>query len=155
MLILLALFTDFLAASLCSSWVVHAVLAYLLVRVSLPAEQTPWAAIAATSAGFMLTDFAAHGIMGMGFIYLVPTIFILLRLKTMLVHGAAWLVFGGFLAFFVYEALVCRGSVTITKISFNLVVGYLTLLGLRGNRGLRSRAVRSRKVWTPSRKDAS
>jgi|GEM_PF-5383490 len=155
MLILLALFIDFLVAGLCDSWVVYTTLAYLLVRVSLPAEHTPWVVITLASAAFTLTDFAAHGIIGMAFIYLIPTIFILLRLKTMLVHGAAWLVFGGFLAFFIYEALVCGGSVTITKISFNLVVGYLTLLGLRGNRGLRSQTVKSRKVWTPSRKDAS
>jgi hypothetical protein len=155
MLILLALLTDFLAASLCSSWIIHTVLAYLLVRVSLPAERTPWAIITLASAAFMLADFAAHGIAGMGLVYLVPTVLILLRLKTMLVHGAAWLVFIGFLGFFFYEALVCGGNVTIAKISFNLAIGYLTLLGLRGNRGSRPRAGGLRKVWTPSRKDAS
>ena len=153
MLILLALFADFFVASLCSTWMLHSVLAYLLVRVSLPAERTPWTMITLASAAFLLTDFTAHGVLGMGFLYLVPTLFLLLRLKTMLVHGAAWLVFIGFCGFFAYEALVCGASVTIVKISLNLIVGYLTLLGLRGNRVSRSSGMR--KVWTPGRKDAS
>ena len=155
MLILLALFADFLTASLCSSWVLHSVLAYLLVRVSLPAERTPWAMITLASTAFLLTDFAAHEILGMGFLYLVPMVLLLLRLKMMLVHGAAWLVFIGFCGFFAYESLVCGASVTIIKISINLLVGYLTLLGLRGNRASRPRASGVRKVWTPGRKDAS
>ena len=155
MLILLTLFIDFLAASLCASWIIHTILAYLLVRVSLPAERTPWVIITLASTAFLLTDFAAHGVVGMGFLYLVPTVLILLRLKTMLVHGAAWLVFLGFVGFFAYEAFVCGGSVTIIQISFNLMIGYLTLLGLRGNRVSRPRVSGMRKVWTPGRKDAS
>ncbi len=155
MLILLALITDFFIASLGHSWIMHSTLAYLLARVTLPAEKTPWVSILLASTAFLLTDFVANGIFGIGFLYLIPMLAVLLRLKTVLVHGATWLVLIGFCGFFAYEAFVCGGQVTIIEITINLAVGYLTLLGLRGNRVSRPRASGMRKVWTPSRRDAS
>ncbi len=156
MLILLTLVIDFLVATFAGTWLIHSTLAYLLARVVLPAEKTPWWGIVTGGMAFLLTDFAVHGIFGVGFMYLIPMLVLLLRLKTVLVHGATWLFFIGFCGFFAYEALVSGGGqVTIIKIISTLVVGYLTLLGLRGNRALRPRASGVRKVWTPNRRDAS
>ncbi len=155
MLILLALFIDFLAASFFSSWIIHTVLGYLLARIVLPVEHTPWGVIFIASTAFMVTDFAAHGVFGLGLLYLIPTMLVLLRLKVMLAQGATWLIFLGFCLFFIYESALCGAHVTIVQIISNLVVGYLTLLGLRGNRAPRPRASGMRKVWTPSRRDAS
>jgi hypothetical protein len=155
MLILLALAVDFLVANMWQGWLLHCVVAYLLVLLALPEKEGAHVAISIASGAFLITDFAAHGLFGAGFLFLIPIILLLKRLKIILVHGSSWLVAIGFFCFFFYEGLLFPRGVTLLGILSNLIVGYLILLGLRGNRSSALRAHGGRKVWTPNRKDAS
>jgi len=157
MLIFCLLAVDFLVAALAGTWLAHAVLAYLLALLALPSKEQgrhDWRILVAATA-FLITDFAVHGSFGQGFLYVIPAFFLLNRLKVLLVHGAVWLVFIGFSGFFLYEWLLCPASVTLARIVINFILGYIILLGLRGNHSFLPRGRRGRKVWTPSRKDAS
>jgi hypothetical protein len=153
MFVLVPILVDFLAASFYCQWLLHTVVAYLLADIALSEDIN--FSLGCSGLAFLLTDFAEHGQFGSGLLFLIPILLLLRHLKVVLVHGSTWLVGIGFFGFFLYERLLFPGGMTVWQILINLILGYLILLGLRGNRSPSSCAAGGRKVWTPNRKDAS
>ncbi len=165
MIAIIFLFIDFLCAALFQEWLVYSTLAYLIASIITLRQPEKKATFWITVNAFLLLDFAIYGRFGLGLIYFLFVLFAIRVLKTALLKGDKALFFACLTLYFVMENALWFNLlmyqpqpflVTTIKIFINLVVGYVTLWGMQGNRSLRPVSViRGRKVWTPSRKDAS
>jgi hypothetical protein len=112
---------------------------------------------------FSLENFLIFDRFGIELIYLLPVALAAYHLKKALLQGRAIVLTAIIMGFFISEKMLIMPiftdislawSVTILKISINLMLGYSALLGRLGNRWL-SLVGSGRKVWTPNRKNAS
>lgn len=161
--ILLFLF-DFFCWNLLEQWIVYSLMAYFVVYFVRTDQVKFDLTLSVCLIGLMLQDFIVYGLVGVGLLFWIPVFFLIARVRGSLLH-AAWLLFTVILiSFFIAEnSVFCRFIlarqpsilVTIMKIFINLIIGYVVFWGSLGNRSLSKIMVRGRKVWTPSRKDAS
>ena len=109
----------------------------------------------------LLEDYLQCGRFGFVVLVTFPLFLMVAGLRHKLFYAKSVL-FGVFITLFfiIYDQVVqgmvlgrwALNDVTSSKILINLTVGYVIFWGMRGNRFL---LAKKRKVWTPSRKDAS
>ena len=164
MIALLFFFLDFLAYAFMHQWLFKFLLCYFIITylVIRPLDLTDKNFYASLGL-VLLQDCFLHGRFGLIMLFLAPLIFFTYRFQRLFMRTA--LFFPIFLSFIlvgenlIIESMLFAKNITlfmtITKIFINIVIGYMILLGTRGNRSFFIKVERERKVWTPNRKDAS
>jgi len=162
MLAILLFFLDLLAFTYFEQWVIFSLLAFFifkLVSVNFSYKFTSfWLPISL----LLIQSFLLTGVFGLSLLYLLPMILIANHCRRVLLNSSVILP----LIFIVIAVLaenvgfklllglpIATFFVTIMKILVNLGLESLILLGTRGNRCLPYG--KGRKVWTPSRMNAS
>ena len=164
MIALLFFFLDFLVYAFMNQWMVHLLLSYFIVRylVLFPLDVRDKGLYASLGL-LLLQDCFLYGRFGLILMFLIPLIMFTCRFQRLFIKTA--LFFPLFLSFMILgEYLIIKKLIfskditlfmTITKIFINMVLGYMVLLGMRGNRSFSVLLEKERKVWTPNRKGAS
>jgi len=165
MLLPLLLFTlDFVVAALLQQWLVFGLLSYYVLLILHPRGQERWGLIWTSFLLLLLQDFARYDRFGLGLLSILPILLIISRYKYALLQAQRILFPLSLGLFFIVDYYVgnyvIRGDfhllpVTIGKILINLVIGYVILWGLQGNRSSLTSVRGGRKVWTPNRMNAS
>ena len=137
-------FFDFFMYVLLEKWVVCAMLAYFIcmqvrktsLSFSLECFYLPVFLI-------LIQDFFVNGVWGLSFLYLVPIVLLVPKIKNVFkVHNALLITVLLFFALIIQDFIIKRWIIgqnigiysTITKIFINILVGYLVLLGVRSSR---------------------
>lgn len=161
MIILLCLLLDAVVHAVCGKSLVQLTLVY--TAYCLLSDEESLRNVGWYGAVFfvLIEDYMLYGRCGMALFALVPLFCMVCLLRHRLFQARSVLFFFiviGFLG--VYDVIVRYvlflenplNSVTISRILINLILGYVIFWGTQGNRSLQRKG---RKVWTPSRKDAS
>jgi len=162
---LLFFFLDYVMWAICAQWIVYSVLAYFVVSNGTRVH----AALTVKDFYFplfllIMQDSIRYNRCGLGFIYLVPIVAVMLVLRKVMLELGVFMPFVCITGALFLEEILVKKLVfgmdidffaTLLKIFVTLGVGYLVLLGMRGNRSLFIFLNKGRKVWTPNRKDAS
>lgn len=155
---------DFIVAAYLQSWVMYSLLAYFLVLLSIPrpAMRDTLGSLLISLVLLVAQDFYFYDRCGLILVYLIPLILVAHIINRIVISPALLLPFLTSY-FFLIESFMIKNylflqsipiDVTIQKILINIVVGYLVLWGVRGNRSFSSKIGKGRKVWTLNRKDA-
>ena len=156
-------FLDCLLFAVFHQWLVYGTLLYFIFSVLLAQELKRSAAIYISLSMLMLRDFVAYGRFGLSVLFALGIIFMIKNLKNVLRNAQILLLTMSIILFFILENIVVYRFLfnnpqtfwmTNVKIFINVISGYIVLLGILGNRSLKTSVGRGRKVWTPNRKDA-
>ncbi len=144
---ILFLFVDFILFNIFQFWVSYFLLAYF-IGVLLEARSDYKFTICLFYFPLfllLLQDCFINGRFGLSLIYIIPLIFLTLKIKNFFEYGV-YLIYGSSFAFllFLQEFLVKKVFLsqyisvysTINIIWINLIVAYIIFLGIRGNRSL-------------------
>lgn len=165
MLFLLFFFIDFFCFALAKQWLVSTLLVHLF-SVTFDCCQRKELSVQwwFSLIFFLLQDCFLHGRFGLALLYLLPLFTLALVIKKM-VRGNGELAVPALAVLalladqFLVKKLILGQNVSLlvifAKISATLLVTYLILLGMWGNRSVQALLARERKVWTPNKRGAS
>ena len=156
-------FLDCVLFAVFHQWLMYGTLLYFIISVLLAAELKRSIAVYVSLLMLFLHDFIAYGRAGLSVVFAISIIFMIYNLKNVLRNAQVLLLALSLVLYFVLENIVIYGLLfnnmqsflmTSMKIFINVIGGYIVLLGIPGNRPLKTSVIRGRKVWTPNRKDA-
>lgn len=155
---------DFICFSLFDGWYVQSLLIYFIFNQLMEYEDVgSLRRLYIPLILLLLQDCFFHGRFGLALIYLLPIAVWAGKLRMIFLDAAGALLYVFIINSILFEhffikKLLLSGNIslfgTLFKICVNLCLGYLVLLGTRGNRSLLKFFNRGRKVWTPNRKGA-
>ena len=163
MLAILLFFLDLLAAVYCEQWVIFSLLSFFIFKLVASDFTYKFTSFWLPLILLLIQSFLITGRFGLSLLYLLPMIFLAARCRGILLNSSAILPFVFIITAILAESVGFKllldlplGTffVTIMKIFVNLGLESLILLGTRGNRCLPFYG-KGRKVWTPSRMNAS
>jgi len=163
MLAILLFFLDLLAYVYCEQWVFLSLLCYFIYKLVAADFSYKFMSFWLPLGLLLVQSSLITGRFGLSLVYLLPMILIAARCRGILLNSSSILPF-----IFILTALLAENVgfklllglpmgtffVTIMKIFVNVGIESLILLGTRGNRCLPFYG-KGRKVWTPSRMNAS
>ena len=148
MVAFLLFFADFLLFAMFTQWIVHSLLAYVVVKQVLNGATTPFTFCSTPHHFFILfllilEDFFLYGRFCFLLIWFIPALFFAHKIRKLIViHKAIMISLVIITILFVDNLFIAKiffsrninFFMTITKIFTTLIVGMLVFLGLRSNR---------------------
>ena len=156
------LLLDLVGNMLSHQWIFYSTLVYFFLLLLQRPYKEHYGLAGIAFVALLLHDFAIHGQCGLIVLFIIPWIWTMEKMRYTLLHAHLMLCSISIVLFFIVENIVfyrfieeipLSWGVTSIKIFINLLIGYVVLWGMQSNRSLVS--TKGRKVWTPSRKDAS
>lgn len=156
-------FIDFISFAFLNAWIINSLSIYFILTIfTNPSKGLNLKFIVLTLFLIVQQDLFLNGRFGLCLLYYLPFVFIFYRLQTLVNFPLLFYPFSWALVVstdFALKKLIYLQNISLNstfyKFFINLIIGYLILLGMRGNRPIFKMIRIGRKVRTPSRKNAS